>query len=127
MRTQGFDITTGPPASPLAGESTAWDDELGDTVDVDVGGDARKGGLIANNVPGTGAGTPCGSHHPCGPDGNPQPAAGGESVDLPLEALPPNTVLGPSRIRKTGVIAVGHAQLGGSSWRHRSSRRIKLP
>ena len=45
----------------------------------------------------------------------------GSRSTFPSKRSPPNTALGPSRIRKTGVIAVGHAQLGGSSWRHRSS------
>jgi hypothetical protein len=52
------------------------------------------GGLIANNVPGMGAGAPCGSHHPYDPDRNPQPAAGGGVGRPSLEALPPEHRLG---------------------------------
>jgi hypothetical protein len=67
MSTQSLDITIGSSASPGRGD-TAWDDERGV---VDVGGAARKGGLTANNVPGMGAGAPCGSHRPYDPDRNP--------------------------------------------------------
>jgi hypothetical protein len=96
MRTQSLDITIGSPASPLPGESTAWDDERGDVVDVDVGGDARKGGLIANNVPGMGAGAPCGSHHPYDPDRNPRRAAGGGvGRPSPRSATPRTPPWGP--------------------------------
>jgi hypothetical protein len=118
MRTQSLDITTGSPASPLAGESTAWDDERGDVVDVDAG----KGGPDCEQRAGDGSRGPLRESPPLRPGREP-PARRrrGSRSTFPSKRYPPNAALGPSRIRKTGVIAVGHAQLGGSSWRHRSS------
>jgi hypothetical protein len=45
-------------------------------------------------VPVTGLGTPSGSHPPTTRIGTPGGAPAGESVDLPLEALPPEHRLG---------------------------------
>ena len=124
-----------------AGEGTDGTDEHGDVDVADVG--SRKGGPNANNVPVMGAGARCGSHPPYDPDGIHRRVAGsgvGRPSPYDPDGNPASGVARPSLQalppERDGVAFPDPGGRGnrrractteGSSWRHRSSRRIKLP